>query len=62
MSDFDATWQRIVAAENQTFRQVRGREFTYAVVGSSVIPSTTDRVLPRFQFEKARARQPLRSG
>lgn len=37
----------------------RGQPFTYTVIGSSVRPSTTNRMLPRSQFEAARKRLPV---
>jgi hypothetical protein len=56
---FDAVWSRVVAAEGQEFRQVRGKAFTYSVQGNAVVPSTTNRVLPRALFERAWERLPV---
>ena len=47
MTDFDVVWRRIVALEGETFRQRRGKPFSYAISGGSVVPSTTNRLLPR---------------
>ena len=59
MIDFDAVWQRIVALEGETFRQKTGRPFRYRIAGTSVVPSTTNRLLPRSQFARAFDRAPL---
>lgn len=60
MTEFEVVWRRIVACEGAVFRQVRGREFTYSVAGTVVVPSTTSRQLAKSQFAKAHARRPLR--
>jgi hypothetical protein len=59
MAGFDVVWQRIVALQGQTFRQRRGKPFTYVVSGACVVPSTTNRLLPRSQFARAFERAPL---
>ncbi len=59
VSDFEMVWRRIVALGGQEFRQKTGRLFAYRVDGNAVTPSTTVRVLPRSQFERAYARRPL---
>jgi hypothetical protein len=41
-TSFDQTWQRICEHATETFRQVRGGEFTYIVKGNMVIPDRTD--------------------
>jgi hypothetical protein len=56
---FDTIWARIKANEGQTFRQIRGQEFTYTVSGTTVIPSTTNQNLPRAHFEEASSLLPL---
>jgi hypothetical protein len=55
----DELWDRIAGHEGQTFRLVRGREFTYEVKPGAVYPSTVNRHMSRGQFEKALARTPL---
>jgi hypothetical protein len=57
---FDGVWARVVAAAGQEFRQVRGKAFTYSVQGNALVPSTTNRELPRTHFEKAWERFPVR--
>jgi len=53
MASFETVWQRIVALDGEQFRQKRGRQFRYAISGSSLIPSTRNRQLPRSHFAKA---------
>lgn len=61
MISIDTIWARIVANEGQTFRQIRGKEYTYEVVGSSIIPEGINQNLPQSQFEKAIEYLPLES-
>jgi hypothetical protein len=60
LTDFDLVWQRIVALQGETFRQKTGRSFSYAIRSGCVVPSTTNRQLPRSQFARAYERAPLR--
>ena len=60
MIGFDTVWQRIVALEGESFRQKTGRPFQYRISGTSLVPSTTNRLLPRSQFARAFDRAPLR--
>jgi len=57
--DFGTVWQRIVRMQGATFNQIRGKEFTYRVAGGHVVPSTTNRNLPRSSFQAAFERGPL---
>jgi hypothetical protein len=59
MSGFDDVWQRIVTLRGETFRQKRGKPFTYMVSGDSLTPSTTNRQVPRSHFAEAFARLPV---
>ncbi len=59
MTGFDVVWQRIVTLQGQVFHQKRGKPFTYVVSGGCVVPSTTNRLLPRSQFALAFERAPL---
>ena len=59
MAGFDEVWHGIVALSGQTFRQKRGKPFTYVVSGNSLKPSTTNRQLPRSHFARAFERAPL---
>ena len=53
MSDFSLVWKRIKALEGETFRQIRGAEFTYEIFGAALKPNRTNQYLHRGQFEKA---------
>lgn len=57
---FDLVWGRIVRAEGEPFHQKTGRPFTYSVVHGSVVPSTTNRILPRSHFLEAYRRAPVK--
>ncbi len=59
MVSFDAIWARIKANEGNTFRQIRGQEFTYSISGAAIIPSTTNQNIPRAHFEEASGILPL---
>ena len=61
MPDIDVVWERITAHQGETFRQVRGGEFTYEVDGNSLLPDRTNRLLARSQFAEALALAPLTS-
>jgi hypothetical protein len=53
MNDFDQVWKRIEALEGETFRQIRGGEFTYEMVGTTMKLDRTNQNLPWSQFEQA---------
>ena len=59
MMDADEMWAHIVAHQGQTFRQVRGGEFTYEIRGNAVCPDRTNRHIHRKNFEKALERMPF---
>lgn len=61
MISIDTIWARIVANEGETFRQIRGKEYTYEVVGSSIIPEGINQNISISQFEKAIDHLPLES-
>lgn len=56
----DIVWSRIVAHEGETFHQKRGKPFTYTMQGNAVSPDTTNRLLPRIDFERALPMLPLK--
>ena len=58
---FDRVWQRIEAHAGETFRQIRGGEFTYEVRSGAVWPDRTKRALPRSNFKQAFELVPLPS-
>jgi hypothetical protein len=59
MTLIDTVWSRIKAHHGKEFRQVRGKSFSYSVDGFTLIPGTTNRNLPRSDFEKALKLVPL---
>lgn len=59
MKPFEQVWQHIKELEGSEFRQVRGKTFTYSVSSNTIIPSTTNYLIPRSQIEKAWARMPV---
>ena len=59
MSEIEAIWARVEAHAGESFQQIRGNEFTYAVVGGHVIPDRTNQQIPKSHFEKALAYVPL---
>ena len=56
---FELVWGRVLTHAGHDFRQKRGNLFTYDVVGSSVIPDRTNRLLPKSHFEHAWERTPV---
>ena len=61
MLSFNTIWSRIRENEGQTFRQIRGQKFTYSVIGSAIVPSTTNQNIPKAHFEAATALLPLQN-
>jgi hypothetical protein len=61
--DIQQVWSRIVSHAGETFTQIRGQEFTYAVnnAGNSIGLSTTNQSLPRSIFATALERVPFTS-
>ena len=59
MPHIEVVWQRVVAHQGEDFHQIRGKEFTYSVSASTLTPSTTNRNLPKCDFESALAFVPL---
>ena len=58
---FDAVWVRIRDHAGESFEQIRGGTFVYAVEGQAVRPDRTNQDLPRSQFERAFELVPLAS-
>jgi hypothetical protein len=56
MTDFAATWARVQQHAGDVFTTVTGKEFRYLARDNAVEMQTTNRVLPRSDFEKALAR------
>lgn len=61
MVSFDTIWARIKANEGSLFHQIRGQAFTYSVVGSAIIPNTTNQNIPRAHLEEASKLVPLKN-
>ena len=59
MDNFTSIWDRIASLAGSTFTQKTGRPFTYTLRGNVIVPSTTNRLLARTQFQKAYERSPL---
>lgn len=59
MPVIETVWARIESHAGEKFRQIRGGEFTYAVVGGHVIPDRTNQQIPKSHFEAALAYLPL---
>jgi len=59
MVSIDEVWQRIEIHSGETFRQIKGGEFTYAVEGGHVYVSRTPQRIPKSHFEKALDYVPL---
>jgi hypothetical protein len=59
MISIDTVRARIKALEGHTFRQVRGKEFKYSIVGSALVPEGINQNITRGEFEKALSLLPL---
>lgn len=59
MDNFEQVWRRIEDHAGEVFRQVRGGEFTYQVIGGQVVPDRTDYSFVKSQFEQALDRMPV---
>ncbi|MBG9545031.1 hypothetical protein ABE29_20370 [Cytobacillus firmus] len=55
----DKIWERIKQCEGDTFKQIRGKEFTYSVEGNYVYLNTTERSISKNEFAKALKLVPL---
>lgn len=61
MVTFDTIWRRIKANQGHSFQQIRGREFTFEIVGQSIVLSTTNQNIPHVHLEEASRLLPLRN-
>ena len=57
--DFDAIWARIKRHEGETFTQIRGGEFRYAIEGSGIRPDRTNQVISKKHLKEASGLLPL---
>ena len=56
---FESVWTRIKSHQGETFRQIRGGEFTYTITGAALYPDRVVRALPKAHFERAYEMCPL---
>ena len=49
----DIIWNRLVQYQGCEFTQIKGRIFTYEIVGNCLIPTTTNIKIHKNQFKKA---------
>ncbi len=49
----DTIWERIKDCEGQTFKQIKGGEFTYKVKGNVIMLSRTNRSVSKSTFSEA---------
>jgi hypothetical protein len=61
MRTIEQVWGRISSHAGETFRQIRGGEFTYDVSGDYVRLHRTNRSIPRKNFEEALRYYPLKN-
>lgn len=59
MPDINTVWSRIEKHAGETFRQIRGKEFTYSIVSGGVKPDTTNQIIPKSNFKEALNYVPL---
>lgn len=57
----DIVWNRIVKNQNETFHQIRGKEFTYEVIGERIVLHTTNQHISKSQIEEALELVPLKN-
>ncbi len=55
----DTVWARIKVLEGETFRQIRGKEYIYTVVGNAIVPEGINQNIARSEFLKALEYLPL---
>lgn len=59
MDDIEIIWSRIIDHTGETFRQIRGGEFTYVVKQNCVIPDRTNVQISKAHFREALQYYPL---
>ena len=57
--DIVTVWERIEAHAGETFRLVKGAEFSYTVIQGHVVPDRTQQRIPKSQFASALDQIPL---
>lgn len=46
-------WTRIIENEGEIFKQIKGKEFTYQIIGNGLKLTTTNQIINKSVFEKA---------
>ena len=59
--EFTEVWSRIESHAGEEFFQIRNKPFTYEIRSGCLIPSTTNRNIPRSNFEEAFGLRPLQN-
>lgn len=59
MVPFETAWKRITSLEGETFTQIRGGEFRFEVVGTTLKLDRTNQLVSRNQLEEAFALLPF---
>ncbi len=57
--EIDEVWERIETKAGEIFHLVRGRAFTYRIVGGHVVPDRTPQQIPKSHFARALELVPL---
>lgn len=55
----EVIWDRIIKNEGEIFKQIKGKEFTYQIVGNGLKLSTTNQIVSKAVVEKAIALLPI---
>jgi hypothetical protein len=60
MKSFEEIWTRILACEGEQFSTIKGRPFTYKIVGTVLIPSRTNYTISKTDFKKTYQMLPIK--
>jgi len=55
----DVVWNRIIKCEGAVFHQLRGKPYTYEIVGDALIPLGINQNISKSEFENALVFLPL---
>jgi hypothetical protein len=55
----EQVWNRILKNEGEVFKQIRGKEFTFAITGHSISLNSTNRIVSKRTIEQALNYVPL---
>ena len=59
VSTIEAIWARIKSCEGAEFRTKTGKPFEYDIVGNSIRPQHTERIISKVNFEKVLGHLPM---